>query len=243
MWRMPYVIIRNILVLPGIIKKMQYLVKPEIYNEEKCYKYAHYIVDLMHRTGHIKTKGYGMENLPKEGGYMMYPNHQGKYDAYGIVGVHEKPCSVVMDEAKSRGPFITEVIDLLHGKRMSLKDTRQAMTVILEMSREVAEGRRYILFPEGGYVVGRKNGMGEFKAGCFKISLKTKTPIVPVVLWDSYKVYNSWEFRPVKTEVHFLKPIPYEEFKDMNTQEIAAMVQGKIQDKLDELKKEKVRMR
>ncbi|MBP3577471.1 MAG: 1-acyl-sn-glycerol-3-phosphate acyltransferase [Lachnospiraceae bacterium] len=122
---------------------------------------------------------------------------------------------------------------------MSLKDTRQAMTVILEMSREVAEGRRYILFPEGGYVVGRKNGMGEFKAGCFKISLKTKTPIVPVVLWDSYKVYNSWEFRPVKTEVHFLKPIPYEEFKDMNTLEIAAMVQGKIQDKLDELKKEK----
>ena len=239
MWRMPYVIIRNILVLPGIIKKMQYLVKPEIYNEETCYKYAHYIVDLMHRTGHIKTKGYGMENLPKEGGYMMYPNHQGKYDAYGIVGVHEKPCSVVMDEAKSHGPFISEVIDLLHGKRMSLKDTRQAMTVILEMSREVAEGRRYILFPEGGYVVGRKNGMGEFKAGCFKISLKTKTPIVPVVLWDSYKVYNSWWFRPVKTEVHFLPPIPYEEFKDMNTQEIAAMVQGRIQNKLDELAKKK----
>ncbi len=239
MWRMPYVIIRNILVLPGIIKKMQYLVKPEIYNEEKCYKYAHYIVDLMQRTGHIKTKGYGMENLPKEGGYMMYPNHQGKYDAYGIVGVHEKPCSVVMDEAKSRGPFITEVIDLLHGKRMSLKDTRQAMTVILEMSREVTEGRRYILFPEGGYVVGRKNGMGEFKAGCFKISLKTKTPIVPVVLWDSYKVYNSWEFRPVKTEVHFLKPILYEEFKDMNTQEIATMVHKRIQDKLDALAKEK----
>lgn len=239
MWRMPYVIVRNILVLPGIIKKMRNLVKPEIYNEEKCYKYAHFIVDLMHRTGHIKTKGYGMENLPKEGGYMMYPNHQGKYDAYGIVGVHEKPCSVVMDEAKSRGPFITEVIDLLHGKRMSLKDTRQAMKIIMEMSKEVAEGRRYILFPEGGYVVGRKNGMGEFKAGCFKISLKTKTPIVPVVLWDSYKPFNSWQFGPLKTEVHFLTPIPYEEFKSMNTQEIAAMVQGRIQDKLDELKRKK----
>ena len=239
MWRMPYVIARNIFVLPGIIKKMQQLVKPEVYNEEVCNKYAHYIVNLMHHTGHIRTKGFGMENLPKEGGYMMYPNHQGKYDAYGIVGVHEKPCSVVMDEAKSRGPFISEVIDLLHGKRMSLKDTRQAMTVIMEMSKEVAEGRRYILFPEGGYVVGRKNGLGEFKAGCFKISLKTKTPIVPVVLWDSYKVYNSWQFGPVTTEVHFLPPIPYEEFKGMNTQEIAAMVQGRIRDKLDELKREK----
>ena len=239
MLRMSYVILVNILILPGIIQRMRYLVKPEIYEEEKCYSYARWIVRLMHHTGHIKTKGYGMENLPQEGGYMMYPNHQGKYDAYGIVGVHEKPCSVVMDEAKSRGPFISEVIDLLHGKRMSLKDTRQAMTVILEMSKEVAEGRRYILFPEGGYVVGRKNETGDFKAGCFKISLKTKTPIVPVVLWDSYKVFNSWQFGPLKTEVHFLPPIPYEEFKDMNTQEIAAMVQGRIQDKLDELKREK----
>lgn len=239
MLRMTYVILVNILILPGIIQRMRYLVKPEIYEEEKCYSYARWIVRLMHRSGHIKTKGYGMENLPKEGGYMMYPNHQGKYDAYGIVGVHEKPCSVVMDEAKSRGPFISEVIDLLHGKRMSLKDTRQAMTIIMEMSREVAEGRRYILFPEGGYVVGRKNDMGEFKAGCFKISLKTKTPIVPVCLWDSYKVFNSCTFGPLKTEVHFLTPIPYEEYKDMNTREIAEMVHKRIQDKLDALKKEK----
>lgn len=239
MLRMTYVILVNILILPGIIQRMKYLVKPEKYDEEKCYAYARWITRLMRRTGHIRTKGYGMENLPKEGGYMMYPNHQGKYDAYGIVGVHEKPCSVVMDEAKSRGPFISEVIDLLHGKRMSLKDTRQAMTVIMEMSKEVAEGRRYILFPEGGYVVGRKNGLGEFKAGCFKISLKTKTPIVPVVLWDSYKVFNSWTLGPLRTEVHFLPPIPYEEFKDMKTQEIAELVHERIQDKLDELKKEK----
>ena len=122
---------------------------------------------------------------------------------------------------------------------MDIHDTRQAMTVIMEMAKEVAEGRRFILFPEGGYVVGRRNGMGEFKPGCFKISLKTKTPIVPVVLWDSYKVYNSWQFRPVTTEVHFLPPIPYEEFKDMKTPEIAAMVQKRIQDKLDELTREK----
>ena len=40
---------------------------------------------LMKVTGGIHTKAYGQENLPKEGGYMMYPNHQGKYDALGIV--------------------------------------------------------------------------------------------------------------------------------------------------------------
>ena len=235
MWRMPYTIVRNIFILPGIIKEMKRLAQPEVYNEKEAYAFAKHIIYLMQKTGHIRTEGFGMENLPKEGGYMMYPNHQGKYDAYGIVAEHELPCSVVMDQAKSRGPFIRELIDLIRGKRMDINDTRQAMTVILEMTKEVTEGRRFILFPQGGYTKDQKNTMGDFKPGCFKISLKSKTPIVPVVIWDSYKVYNSWQFRPVKTQVHFLEPIPYEEFQSMKTQEIAELVKGRIQEKLDEL--------
>ena len=240
MLRMAYVIFVNLLILPGVIQRMKYMIKPERYNEKKCYSFVRWIVRRINCTGHIKIKGYGMENLPKEGGYMMYPNHQGKYDACGIVAVHENPCSLVMDEERSWFPFVKDVINLLKGKRISLKDTRQAMTIIMEMSKEVAEGRRFILFPEGGYSVGQKNELGEFKAGCFKISLKTKTPIVPVVLWDSYKVFNSWKLGSLKTEVHFLEPIPYEEFKDMKTQEIAALVRERIRDKLEELKNQKM---
>lgn len=237
MWRMPYTIIRNIFILPGIIKKMKRMVTLEACNEEECYAYAKHIVSIMQRTGHTRTEGFGMENLPKEGGYMLYPNHQGKYDAYGIVSVHDLPCSVVMDQAKSHGPFIREILDLIRGKRMDINDTRQALTIISEMTREVLEGRRFILFPEGGYSKNQKNTIGEFKQGCFKISIKSKTPIVPVVIWDSYKVYNSWQFRPVKTQVHFLKAIPYEEFQGMKTQEIAELVKARIQEKLDELAK------
>lgn len=239
MWRLPYTVVRNIFILPGVIKKMQQLAAAEPYNEEEAYHYAQYIIGLMQKTGGIRTKGFGMEHLPKEGGYMLYPNHQGKYDAYGIVAQHELPCSVVMDEAKSHVVFIRELVDLIHGKRMNINDTRQALTIINEMTKEVQEGRRFILFPQGGYTEEQKNTMGEFKPGCFKISLRSKTPIVPVVLWDSYKVYNTWQLCPVTTEVHFLPPIPYEEFAGMKTQEIAAMVKARIQEKLDELSREK----
>lgn len=238
MWRFFYTIVRNIHVLPVIIRKMKHMAKPEVYQEEEAYQYVKGVVKRMQRTGHIRTKGFGMEHLPKKGGYMLYPNHQGKYDAYGIVSQHELPCSVVMDQAKSHGPFIGEIIDLLRGKRMDIHDTRQAMTIIMEMTKEVIEGRRFILFPEGGYTAKQKNTMGDFKPGCFKISLKSKTPIVPVAIWDSYKVFNSMRLRPVTTQVHFLKPIPYEEFKEMKTQEIAELVKSRIQEKLDELEKE-----
>ncbi|MBQ7409954.1 MAG: 1-acyl-sn-glycerol-3-phosphate acyltransferase [Clostridia bacterium] len=240
MWRMCYTIIRNIFKLPGALHEMNKLIKnseehPENYSEEENYKYVQYVVDVMKKTGHIKTEVFGHENLPKEGGYMMYPNHQGKYDAYGIISVHEKPCSFVMDINKSNGIFIKQIVDTLKGKRLNKQSNKQAMTIINEMAKDVEAGRKYILFPEGIFDNKKKNSLIEFKAGCFKISLKTKTPIVPVVLIDSYKVYNSWETGEIKTQVHFLNPIYWDEYKDMNTRQIAELVKSRIANKIEEV--------
>lgn len=204
------------------------------YTEEVRYRYAQYIVKLMQQTGGIKTIVTGQEHLPEEGGYMMYPNHQGKYDVYGIIGVHENPCSFVMDKAKSYIIFVREALDMLEGKRLDIHDVRQAMTIIKEMTEDVKNGARYILFPEGGYD-NNGNTLQEFKAGCFKISLKSKTPVVPVAIVDSYKVFNVNHWGKVTTQVHYLEPILYDEYKDMKTQQLAELVKTRIQAKLDEV--------
>lgn len=73
---------------------------------------------------------------------------------------------------------------------MDIKDVRQAMKIILEISEEAAKGKRFILFPEGGYDHNR-NTVEDFKAGSFKSAVRAKVPIVPVALIDSYKVFNS----------------------------------------------------
>lgn len=242
MWRYSYTIIRNLLRLPEALKTMEDMrelskKRPEEFTEDAKYRYVQYIVDVMQKTGKIKTNVYGEENLPKEGGYMMYPNHQGKYDVYGIISNHKKPCSFVMDIEKSNAIFIKQLVDILEGKRLDKKNNRQAMQIINETAKEVEQGRRYILFPEGQYDNKKKNSLIEFKSGCFKISLKSKTPIVPVVLIDSYKPYNSWDFKQITTEVHYLKPIFFEEYKDMNTRQIAEMVKLKIKNKIEEIEK------
>lgn len=236
--RFYYLIVRNIFVLPGIIKRMRKMAADERYSEEECYDCLLEVVETINRTGHIETKVFGTENLPKDGGYVMYPNHQGKYDAYGIVSVHEKPCTVVMDKDKSYDPFINEIIDMIKGKRLDKEDVRQAITVINEIAEEVKQGRKYILFPEGGYDKEKKNSLREFKAGCFKTSMKSKTPIVPVVLLDAYKAMNSSQVGTVTVQVHFLEHIPYEEYKDMKTNQIAAMVRERIQKKIEALERQ-----
>lgn len=224
-----YVIFMNLFRAPYMIPKMRYQANhPEKYSEKKRYSLVCHAIKLMNRTGQIHTKSYGEENLPKEGGYLMYPNHQGKYDALGIILTHKNTCSFVMDKVKSNMILVSEIVDLVQGKRLDRTDVRQAMSVLNEVAEEVKEGRRYIIFPEGDYIFNNKNQMAPFKAGCFKCALKSKAPIVPVALIDSYKVFNSFKLGKVTTQVHYLQPLLYEEYKNLKTVEIAKIVQERI---------------
>ena len=215
------------------------LANPEKYSEEERYRMAQQIMDHMRRRGRTKTLVYGTENLPKEGGYIMYSNHQGKYDALGIMLYHDRPCSVLMEKKQSEKIVAKQFIDLVNGKRLDFDDPRSQLRTLNELTKEVSEGRRYLIFPEGGYK-NNKNTLQKFNAGCFRCSLGSKTPIVPVTIIDSYKALNGNSLRKCTTKVFFMKPIPYEDYKDMKKTEISAMIKDIIQKKLDEeLKYEK----
>lgn len=218
-----------------MITRMRYEADhPEKFSEKQRYELDRHAVRIMCRTGKITTICYGKENLPKEGGYIMYPNHQGKYDALAIFSCHDEPCSVVMDIKKSNSILVREFIDLVQGKRLDKSDVRQAMTIIKEVANDVKTGKRYILFPEGGYEFNNKNHVTDFKPGSFKSATMAKAPIVPVALIDSFKVFNSLNIKPVTAQVHFLKPIPYEEYKGMKTVEIAQLVRDRIAEEIAE---------
>lgn len=220
-----------------MIPRMAYMAKhPEKYTEKECYAYAKLTVRRMLKSGHIETECYGAENLPKEGGYVMFPNHQGKYDAIGIVHTHEEPCAIVIDDAKSHAPLTSQFIDLVGGKRLMKDDIRQSVKLIKEISEEVAAGRKYIIFPEGGYFHNH-NEVCEFKPGCFKSAMKAKAPIVPVVLIDSYKVFEEWSIRRVRTQVHYLPPLYYEEYKGMATAEVSDIVHDRIKEYIGKVTK------
>ena len=120
------------------------------------------------------------------------------------------------------------------GKRKQELEMRiQGMVDALNVAKEVKKGRNYLIFAEG---TRSKNGnqTGTFKGGSFKAATKAQCPIVPVALIDSFKPFDSSTIKPVTVQVHFLKPIEYEEYKDMKTTEIAALVQERVQHTIDE---------
>lgn len=231
-----YVILKNLHHI-YMIPQMEYVSRhPEKYSESQMYKLDILAIKRMIRSGHISTKSFGEYNLPKEGGYIMTPNHQGKYDALGIMLTHENPCSVVIDLDKSNGILVKQFINLVRGKRMDKGDSKQSIRIIREMANEVKDGRKFIIFPEGGYE-NNKNSTTSFKPGAFKSATWSKVPIVPVVLIDSYKVFGEKGLKPLTTYVYYLKSLLYEEYKNLSTVEIASLVQSRIQEVLNAYEK------
>lgn len=126
MLRFIYVLIRNLHRAWMIPQAGYYAVRERKYSEEFRYQYDLKMIRQMMKTARISTSVYGRDNLPATGGYVMFPNHQGKYDALGIMYGHPLPCSVVMDDARSHMPLVSQFIDLVKGKRIKLHDIRQA---------------------------------------------------------------------------------------------------------------------
>lgn len=232
MLRLAYVIIVSLPCVLFYLALSHYILNHmDQYSETERYSVVQKMIAIMKKNGRIKTEVFGVENLPEDGGYVMYSNHQGKYDALGIISVHEKPCSFVIDEKRSYLPFAKEVTGLVEGCRLDKEDLRKQMKTILEVINQVKEGRRFLIFPEGGYD-DNKNEVTEFLAGSFKCSIKSRTPIIPVAIKDSYKVFGINSLRRVKTEVHFLKPLYYEDYLEMSSRQIANLVQGQIEEVL-----------
>ena len=64
--------------------------------------------------------------------------------------------------------------------------------------------------------------------------MKAKCPIVPVALIDTYKAFDTGSAEPLTVQVHFLKPMHYEEYKDMKSTEIAAEVRKRVEATIQE---------
>ncbi|MCR4955866.1 MAG: 1-acyl-sn-glycerol-3-phosphate acyltransferase [Lachnospiraceae bacterium] len=235
MLRFYYTILRSIFHL-YMVPLMRYVAAhPQKYSEEKRYYLVRKLSRIVTKAGRIYTTYHGIENIPEGGNYILCPNHSGKFDALAIVNGHQRPISLVMDYERSKMYVVNEIMALIQGKRLKRDDLRQSFSIIMEMADELKNGKKFIIFPEGGYLYDKENHLYPFKAGCFKSVQKAHSTIVPVALIDSYKAYKYNSIRKSYNSCYFLKPITYDEIQGMKTQDIAALVQQRIAQKISDV--------
>lgn len=234
MKRIIMMVFRNLFLVPYMwIRLCYHASHVDKYKEEQHYELLKYITHRANKGGNVTIDAYGVENIPDKNGFMFFPNHQGLYDVLAILDVCPKPFSVVAKKEIANIQFLKQVFACMKAYMIDRDDIKQSLQVIINVTNEVKKGRNYLIFPEG---TRSKNGneLLEFKGGSFKAATKAKCPIVPVALIDSFKPFDTNTTSQVTVQVHFLKPLYYEDYKDMNTKEIAALVRERIQNTIRE---------
>jgi len=233
MIRIALIVLRSFFYLPYYFYNIFKLCNTEKDDAETRYAFIHRVVSVVNRRGRVKVECHGLENLPKESGYIMFPNHQGLFDALAIIETHKRPIVTVMKKETQNVFLLKQVIKILQAEVIDREDIRQSMQVIMNMTKRVKEGENFLIFPEGTRSR-QGNILLEFKGGSFKSAMNAKCPIVPVAIIDSYKAFDTNSIKKLTVQVHYLKPLYYEDYKDMKSTEIAELVSSRIQQTIRE---------
>ena len=232
--RIVLMVLRNLTKVPGLYAKLcRYAKNPEDYPEQERWDHICKIFRLAVDSGNIDLMVTGTENIPAPGtGFMVYGNHQGMFDVVALAATCSTPLAGVLKKELAGVPFVQQIIDCTKSYPMDREDVRQSLTVIQNVTEEVKQGRNYLIFPEG---TRSKNGnvMGEFHGGSFRCAVKAKAPILPIAVIDCHRILDEKGSKPMTCQVHFLKPISYEEYKDLKTPDLAALVKSRIQETID----------
>ncbi len=233
MKRILLMFLRSFFSLPYYLYSVMKLSHAEKYDKETRYAFLHRIAPLVNRRGRVKVVCHGLDNLPKETGYIIFPNHQGMFDALAFLETHERPFVTVMKKEVKDIILLRRIIMMLQAEIIDREDIRQSMQVIMNMTRRVKDGENFVIFAEG---TRSRNGNNllEFKGGSFKSAMNARCPIVPVALIDSFKAFDTHSIKKVTVQIHYLKPFYYEDYKGMKSTEIAELVADRIQQTIRE---------
>lgn len=227
MYRIILMVVRLILKVPYYMVGIKHYGKAGNAGTPEAYAFVKGVTKKANKAGRVTIESHGLENIPKENGFIIFPNHQGMFDVLTFLESCPIPFAFVMKKEVSNVILLKQVKEALGSLAIDRDDLRQSMQVIKQMSEEVKRGKNFLIFPEGTRSK-EKNKPGEFKGGSFKSAQKAQCPIVPCALIDAYKPFDEKSIRKVTVKVIYLPPMYYEEYKDMKTVEIAAEVKRRI---------------
>lgn len=233
MKRIFLMVFRLLYIAPYYLYRIWKYGKQEPVDYDAAFSYIQMITRRANHAGRVTLEVHGEENIPKENGFVFFPNHQGMFDVLVFLASSPVPFSFVFKKELSNIILLKQVIAALGAIPIDRGDLRQSMEVINQMTQEVKKGRNFLIFAEGTRSK-KGNELLEFKGGSFKSAQKARCPIVPCALIDSFVPFDKGTARPVTVKLFYLKPMYYEEYKDMKTTDIAAEVKRRIEEKIAE---------
>ena len=168
-----------------------------------------------------RPKIVGKENLPKDTGALLCPNHVHNLDSAVIVAMFKRKVNVLAKEELFKNRFICWLADLFGVYPVKRgKADLQAIKISLKLLKN---DELLLMFPEGtrhGLDKGKKP-----KNGAVLIAATAGKPIIPIGIQGNFKPFT-------KVIINIGKPIDYSKYKEKvkEKEEVSKLTQELMQE-------------
>ena len=177
----------------------------------------HWSKGILNVTG-VRLSVEGLDNIPKDGPCVFVANHRSYYDIPLLLAGLDKPYGILAKEELGKIPLLNRWMKLLGCVFVQRDDVRASVRALNDATAIVESGRSFIIFPEGTRYKGEEGGAGEFKAGAFRIAVKTGAPVVPVAISGARGLFEAHGNRATPGTVH-VRVLPPIQTADMSRAE------------------------
>ncbi len=159
-----------------------------------------------------RVKVFGRENLPREGGALLVPNHVTWVDGILLMLTSSRPIRMVAWAPNlERRPWIKRLAEVFGAIPIDPTKPKKVVESLRVAREALLAGELVCIFPEGG--LSRSGQVQAFKPGMMRILEGTDAPVIPVYLeglWGSIfsfkgeKFFWKWPQRlPYPMSIHF----------------------------------------
>ncbi len=213
-------------------------------NEQKSFELIQEFSVYILKKIDIKTSIIGEENLNENDNVLYISNHPSMIDAFILLTFIKTPNSFfIADSSKIilKLPIIKHIFKRMNNVFINRQDMRSGIKSLKEGTKNLNDGFNLVIFPEGQISQVISNDVvGNFKGGAFKTALDAKKDIILISIIPDINIQKKPSIfggiRSTNVKVVINKRIPYLEFKDYKTSEIAKYTQSIIKKNIEENK-------
>ena len=202
-------IILSLIIAPLALIKIKYLEHKGKDKErtEAIFKITSFWAKYVMWLSGAKVKVFGEENIPKDEAVLFVGNHQSNFDIPLIMSSIKVPKGFIAKKELEKWPGISMWMKYIRCVFMDRSNIRKSAEAIVQGIQTLKSGYSMVIFPEGTRSKGKP--VAEFKAGSFKLSLKSKVKIIPFTINGSYKLLeaNGGKIKACPVEIYIHKPI------------------------------------
>ncbi|MCB2293014.1 1-acyl-sn-glycerol-3-phosphate acyltransferase [Clostridium algoriphilum] len=210
------------------IKTKKSIKEAEVYLFKVATNWANFVL----KTAGLNLTVEGKENIPNEA-CLFVGNHQSDFDIPVILANMGRLTGAVAKKSMVKIPIMSYWMKQIHCVFMDRENPREALKSMAEGVDNLKNGYSMLIFPEG--TRSRSNNMGEFKKGSMRLAIKAGVPIIPITVYDTYKVMegNNGKIKKANAKLIIDKPIYLDGMSKEEKANISDRVKNIIQGNLD----------